>query len=294
MVGRNLIEHLHEKYEILSPSSKRLNLLELDNVKEYLDSENPNAIVHCAGLVGGIQANKKSPFSFFYNNLEMGKNLIDAAHKIKIPILINLGSSCMYPKDRNHELQEDDILTGSLEPTNEGYALAKISVAKMCEFLAKEKEVFYKTIIPCNLYGKWDKFDPDKSHMVPSVIRKLHLAKLKNEKAVIWGDGTARREFMYAKDLADFISLAIIKYDKLDSYTNVGLGYDYSINEYYTKAAEVIGFDKGFEYDLTKPTGMKKKLCSVKKQTELGWKPKYDLKLGLEETYNFFIEQHEL
>ena len=224
----------------------------------------------------------------------MGKNLIDAAHKIKIPILINLGSSCMYPKDRNHELQEDDILTGSLEPTNEGYALAKISVAKMCEFLAKEKEVFYKTIIPCNLYGKWDKFDPDKSHMVPSVIRKLHLAKLKNEKAVIWGDGTARREFMYAKDLADFISLAIIKYDKLDSYTNVGLGYDYSINEYYTKAAEVIGFDKGFEYDLTKPTGMKKKLCSVKKQTELGWKPKYDLKLGLEETYNFFIEQHEL
>ena len=294
MVGRNLIEHLHEKYEILSPSSKRLNLLELENVKEYLDSENPNAIVHCAGLVGGIQANKKSPFSFFYNNLEMGKNLIDAAHKIKIPILINLGSSCMYPKDRNHELQEDDILTGSLEPTNEGYALAKISVAKMCEFLAKEKEVFYKTIIPCNLYGKWDKFDPDKSHMVPSVIRKLHLAKLKNEKAVIWGDGTARREFMYAKVLADFISLAIIKYDKLDSYTNVGLGYDYSINEYYTKAAEVIGFDKGFEYDLTKPTGMKKKLCSVKKQTELGWKPKYDLKLGLEETYNFFIEQHEL
>lgn len=294
MVGRNLVEFLHKSsnYKLNYPTSEELNLLDKQNVLNFLQKDKFDAIIHCAGLVGGIQANIQRPFSFLNVNLQMGLNLMEAAVNCGVPKVINLGSSCMYPKDSEDILEETDVLTGKLEPTNEGYAIAKIAVAKLGEFAKKEFNLDYKTIIPCNLYGKYDKFDPKNSHMIPAVIRKLHKAKSLNQDAEIWGDGTARREFMYAEDLADFIKFALENYDRLEPFTNVGLGYDYSIQEYYESIADVVGFKGKFHFNLEKPSGMKKKLCSIKKQNSLGWNPKYSLMEGLSLTNDFFIKNH--
>lgn len=294
MVGRNLVEFLHKSsnYKLNYPTSEELNLLDKQNVLNFLQKGKFDAIIHCAGLVGGIQANIQRPFSFLNVNLQMGLNLMEAAVSCGVPKVINLGSSCMYPKDSEDILEETDVLTGKLEPTNEGYAIAKIAVAKLGEFAKKEFNLDYKTIIPCNLYGKYDKFDPKNSHMIPAVIRKLHKAKSLNQDAEIWGDGTARREFMYAEDLADFIKFALENYDRLEQFTNVGLGYDYSIQEYYESIADVVGFKGKFHFNLEKPSGMKKKLCSIKKQNSLGWNPKYSLMEGLSLTNDFFIKNY--
>jgi len=294
MVGKNLIYFLNNntKHQLLYPSSSELNLLDFNSVRNYIEKKKPDTIIHCAGRVGGIQVNIELPYSFLYQNLIMGSNIIEAAIFNKVPKLINLGSSCMYPKNLDRELEEKDILTGELEPTNEGYAIAKIAIAKLCEFAKKEFGLDYKTIIPCNLYGKWDKFDPDNSHMIPGVIRKLHLAKNNNDIAQIWGDGSARREFMYAEDLVDFINYSLINYDLLESYTNVGLGYDYSILDYYKEVASIVKYKGSFEFDLTRPSGMKRKLCSIKKQDKLKWKPKHTLKEGLTKTYKYYLENY--
>ena len=174
------------------------------------------------------------------------------------------------------------------------HKLAKISVGKLCQFIKKEKKLNYKTLIPCNLYGKWDNFDSEKSHMIPAAIKKIHNAKLNKSVPVIWGDGMSRREFMYVEDLCSFIKFSLSNYDDLDDYTNVGLGYDYSIKEYYEIISKVIGYDGKFSFDLDKPKGMNKKLCSIKKQTKMGWKPTVSIEDGIRLTYNFYKENHEI
>lgn len=294
MVGKNLINYLNKKNQsnLLYPSSSELDLMDFKSVLSFINKNKPDAIIHCAGLVGGIQANIERPYSYLNRNLIMGSNVVEASILNKVSKLINLGSSCMYPANISSKLYEGDILSGKLEPTNEGYAIAKIAIAKLCEFAKKEFGLDYKTIIPCNLYGKWDKFDPDNSHMIPAVIRKLHLAKNNNHIPLIWGDGTARREFMYAEDLADFIEFSLLNYDLLESYTNVGLGYDYSILDYYKEVASIVKYKGDFKFDLTKPSGMKRKLCSIKKQEKLAWKPKHTLKDGLIKTYNYYLENY--
>lgn len=296
MVGRNLTYFLEnqQKLEVHAPSSQVLNLLDFSKTQSYVADIKPDAVVHCAGLVGGIQANIKKPYSFLFHNTAIGMNLVHACISQKIPKVINLGSSCMYPKNRLGKLKEEDILSAPLEPTNEGYSIAKISVAKLCEYALKEHNLNYKTIIPCNLYGKYDKFDADKSHMIPAVISKLNRAKKEKKTAEIWGDGEARREFMYAEDLAEFIEFALNNYNRLDSVMNVGLGHDYSINEYYSAIAKVVGYKGGFNHDLTKPAGMQKKLCDIEKQEKLGWEPKHSLIEGLQKTYKYYLETYEI
>jgi GDP-L-fucose synthase len=296
MVGKNLLEYLKEKTscEVISPTSFEMNLLNYASVKENLIKYNPDVVIHCAGLVGGIQANIEKPFSFLSINMQMGLNLINVSIELKIKRLINLGSSCMYPKDLNEALREGAILTGTLEPTNEGYAIAKIAIAKLCEYAEKEYGLRYKTIIPCNLYGKYDNFSPENSHMVPAVIRKTHKALRRNSEVEIWGNGKARREFMYAGDLADFILFSLTHYDKFDSITNVGLGHDYTILEYYKTIADVIGYSGRFKFDLTKPVGMKRKLNSIKKQSVLGWQPKHTLKEGITKINEYYIQNYEI
>ncbi|PIK14707.1 GDP-L-fucose synthase [Halobacteriovorax sp. JY17] len=295
MVGRNLLENTKiQENEVLSPKSSELNLLDIDSVKSYLDKNKPDVIIHCAGRVGGIQANIKNPVSFLVENMDMGRNLVIAARDAKIKKLINLGSSCMYPREASNPLNEDLILKGELEPTNEGYALAKIVVARLCEYISKEDSSYqYKTIIPCNLFGSYDKFDPENSHMIPAVIRKIHEAKLNKESRVeIWGDGKARREFMLASELADFISFALENFEKVPNYLNVGLGYDYSINEYYEAIASIIGWNGEFFHNLDRPVGMKQKVVDIQRLTDLGWKSKVSLKLGVTKTYEFFMENY--
>lgn len=294
MVGRNILEHTNAQvHEFLTPSSSDLNLCDKKSVFDFVEKYRPELVIHCAGHVGGIQANMREPVKFLSANMEMGINILLAAEKFGTERVVNLSSSCMYPKDHHGFLEEELILTGPLEPTNEGYALAKISVMRLGQYINREKNKdIVKTLIPCNLYGRWDKFGEQNSHMVPAIIRKVDKAKLASEKSVeIWGSGNARREFMYAGDLADFIYFAIQNWEKVPALINVGLGHDHSVNDYYKEVASVLNYTGGFHHDLTKPEGMKQKLVSVKKSEELGWKAKTSLRDGIKKAYEFYIEQ---
>jgi GDP-L-fucose synthase len=291
MVGKNILEYSKkEEYTFLAPSSKELNLLEYNSVDTFIKENNPEFIIHAAGKVGGIQANIAAPVNFLVDNMDMGRNIIMAAKNNSIKNLLNLSSSCMYPRNAENPLSEDLILKGELEPTNEGYAIAKAMTTRLCEYIMKEDlDKNYKTVIPCNLYGKYDKFDPKNSHMIPAVIRKIHEAKeLGSAEIDVWGDGLARREFMYAADLANFIFYAIPNFKEMPQNINVGLGKDYSINEYYKSIANIIGFKGSFVHDLTKPIGMKQKLIDDTRLKTFGWSSKTSLQEGLMKTFEFY------
>lgn len=291
MVGRNILEQPEaDKYNFLTPRSSELNLLDYESVFNYLEKNKPDFVIHAAGKVGGIQANIAEPVSFLVDNIEMGKNIIMAAYRNNINNLMNLASSCMYPKEAQNPLKEEVILQGELEPTNEGYALAKIMATRLCEYIVREdKYKNYKTVIPCNLYGYYDKFSPKNSHMVPAVIRKIDQAKQQNKSEVeVWGDGKARREFMFVGDLASFVFNAIENFEKLPQNINVGLGHDYTIKQYYDAISKVIGYKGTFKYDSTKPVGMKQKLMDSSRLTAYGWENKTSLEEGLKKTYEYY------
>ena len=292
MVGQNLLAHQAATgHHILCPSSKQLNLKDFNAVHNYLAAEKPDFIIHAAGKVGGIQANMADPISFLDDNLIIGRNLVLAARDAGIKNFLNLGSTCMYPRNAKNPLVEDSILAGELEPTNEGYALAKIMVDRLCQYISRQHQVLnYKTIIPCNLYGPFDKFSPENSHLVPAIIHKIHIAKMQGQQTVdIWGDGTVRREFMYAGDLADAIWKAVSDFDAAPNIFNCGLGHDYSVNEYYQAAARMIGWNGEFIHLLDKPVGMKQKLADVSRQKYWGWTPSTSLEDGLAKTYEFYL-----
>jgi len=291
MVGRNILDNIKASdYEFLTPTRKELNLLNIDSINEFLKSLKPDMVIHCAGIVGGIEANIQYPVKFLQENLYIGLNIINASNSNNINSFMNLASSCMYPKDIKNPLMEDSILSGYLEPTNEGYALSKIVSTKLCEYISRENPVKkYKTVIPCNLYGKYDNFDDKSSHMIPAVIKKLHLAHMnKSNNVNIWGDGESRREFMCASSFSDFIFHAIENFNNMPQNLNVGLGIDYSINEYYEVIAKTIGYEGKFKNDLTKPSGMKQKLVDISKLQSFGWDNKISLQDGIIETYKYF------
>lgn len=291
MVGKNILEHKKaSSYEILAPSSSELNLRDFDVVSKYLRQNKPDIVIHAAGLVGGIQTNMARPVDFLVFNLDMGRNIIMAAKENGVKYFLNMASSCMYPRDAQNPLQEELILKGELEPTNEGYAIAKVVATRLCEYIVKENaELQYKTVIPCNLYGKYDKFSPEHSHMVPAVIKKIYEAKQNKASEIdIWGDGLARREFMYAGDLADFVFYALDHFEKMPQNINVGLGFDYTINEYYETIAEAIGFTGKFVHDLSKPIGMKQKLIDDTKLKKFGWQHQTSIQEGIKKTLEYF------
>lgn len=294
MVGQNILEHTSaSEYEVLTPSSQELDLLDRVKVHAYIDKHKPDMIIHAAGIVGGIQANIAKPVKFLVDNMQMGLNILTVAKELGITKFMNLSSSCMYPRNAQNPLSEDLILKGELEPTNEGYALAKVASTRLCEYINREDSSYlYKTVIPCNIYGMHDKFDPNHSHMIPAVIKKISDAKEQGKKSIdIWGDGLARREFMYASDLADFIFYAIQNFEKMPQNINVGLGCDYTINEYYQEIAQVVGYEGGFKHDLSKPVGMKQKLIDHSKLKAFGWSYKTELPVGIQKTYEFYLRQ---
>jgi len=220
----------------------------------------------------------------------MGRNIILAVKENGVKQFMIMASSCMYPRSAQNTLQKELILKGELEPTNEGYATAKVVTTRLCEYNVKENpDMQYKTVIPCNLYGRFDKFSPEHSHMVPAVIKKIYEAKKNNASSIdIWGDGLARREFMYTADLADFVFYAIEKIDQMPQNINVGLGFDYTINEYYKIIAKVIGFKGEFVHDLSKPIGMKQKLIDDTKLKKFGWQHQTSLEEGIKNTVEYF------
>ena len=291
MVGRNIRESgLADNWTIVAPGRSELDLTDAKAAAGFIKNLAPDLVVHSAGKVGGIAANMASPVQFLDDNLVVGRNVIMGALRADVPKLINLASTCVYPREALNPLSEDQILEGRLEPTNEGYALAKIAALRLCEYIRRERpELQYKTLIPCNLFGKHDKFDPHNSHLIPAIIHKVHMAKRKAEPTVeIWGTGEARREFMYAEDLADFILSVAPKIDSLPDLMNAGVGVDHSINDYYKTVAKVIGWRGEFTHDLSRPVGLNQKLCSTARQTDWGWQPPTSLEQGIQKTYDFY------
>lgn len=297
MVGRNILEHpLAVQWDFIAPGSHELDLTDFAATRRFMLDVKPNAVIHSAGRVGGIQANMAHPVDFLVTNVDLGRNVILAARQAGVGKLINLASSCMYPRNAINPLHEDLILKGELEPTNEGYAIAKVFATRLCQYIRREDAgLQYKTLIPCNLYGRHDKFAPEHSHLVPAIIHKFHVAKMTGASTVeIWGDGTARREFMYAGDVADATLRALADIEALPETMNVGLGHDYSIKEYYSAAASVIGWQGEFVHDLTKPVGMKQKLVSTTRQSAWGWTPKTSLEEGIRLAYRYYLEEYAL
>jgi GDP-L-fucose synthase len=278
MVGRNLQEQRwRSDDQLLAPTRHELELTDERAARRYLEREQPDIIVNAAGKVGGILANVEDPSGFLLQNVRMGMTLVAAAHEVGVPRLLNLASSCVYPKDRDEPLTEGMILAGPLEPTN--------------EYLSKQHGRAYKTILPCNLYGRWDRFDAPSSHLVAAAIAKLHAAKVRGERSVeVWGDGTVRREFLYAGDLAAFIVDAVRRFDSLPSLLNVGVGLDHSVLDYYQAAAAVIGYEGTFALAPDKPVGMRRKLLDCSAVQQWGWRASTPLTVGLAETYRFFLE----
>ena len=293
MVGRNIVEHARAaEWEVLAPGRAELDLMDRAAVDAYMATHQPDLIIHAAGKVGGIRANMAEPVEFLDQNVMIGRNVIMAARATGVKRLINLGSTCIYPRNAPNPLGEDLLLTGELEPTNEGYALAKIMALRLCQYIRSEDPSFlYKTLIPCNLFGKHDKFDPKNSHLVPAIIHKVHQAQQSGDATVeIWGDGTARREFMYAEDLVDAIFRAADSLEELPDLINIGVGDDKSINDFYQVVAEVIGWKGDFTHDLSKPAGMARKLSDTRRQQAWGWAPQTSLEEGIAKTYQHYLE----
>jgi GDP-L-fucose synthase len=293
MVGQNIQEHpLAAGWTIVAPRSSELDLTDAQAVTAFYAVTKPDMVIHAAGRVGGIQANMAHPVAFLDQNTTMGRNVIMGALNAGVQHFVNLASTCMYPRAAKNPLREEVILTGELEPTNEGYALAKIMATRLCQYIRKEDAAAqYKTLIPCNLFGLHDKFDPKHSHLVPAIIHKMHEAKRLGQATVeIWGDGTARREFMFAGDLADAVLRAADDIDRLPDLMNVGLGHDHTINEYYETVADVVGWQGEFTHDLSKPVGMKQKLCDTTRQSAWGWQAPTSLRDGIAQTYRSYLE----
>ena len=293
LVGRNIQEHPNAKHWVLiAPTRDELDLTNAFKVSEWVKNNKPDIIVHAAGLVGGIKTNIRHPVRFLEENVTIGRNVIMAAADCQVKKLINLGSSCMYPASIKGRFKENDLMKGLLEPTNEGYALAKLFSTKLCEYIQKENpSMQYKTLIPCNIYGRYDKFDPNVSHLIAAIIQKIHTAKSNDSDTVdIWGDGKARREFLYAGDLADAILLAAMNICSVPNLMNIGFGIDYSINHYYETVAEVIGWNGHFKHDLSMPVGMQRKLTSTSLQKKWGWSAPTSLVNGVRQTYKYFLE----
>ena len=294
MVGRNILEHSSaKKFEILAPSRTELDLLDRAKVNAYLNYFAPDIVIHAAGRVGGIQANLGAPVGFLVDNTRMALNLIESAHVSGVTRLINLASSCMYPRLAENPLKEEMLLTGELEPTNEGYALAKLVATRHCGYITDfDAGAHYKTLIPCNLYGRHDDFDEFSGHMIPAVMSRM-VAAVRQRKEVIeaWGDGSARREFMLASDFANFIFFALSNFDQLPTVMNVGVGEDHSVADYYQAIASVVGFRGSIEFDTSKPVGMQRKLLDVSWQKRLGWAPSRSLNDGLGEAFNYLNQR---
>ncbi len=291
MVGRNLSEaRAAATRDLLTPSRHDLDLLDGSAVADYVARYRPAVIIHAAGRVGGIQANMANPTAFLADNLRMGLNVLEAGAGMPDCRVINLSSSCVYPPSAPNPLREDAVLTAAPEPTNEGYALAKIAVMRFAAYCNRELgEVRLKTLIPCNLFGRYDSFDPVRSHLVPAIVAKLETGRAEQAAAVeIWGDGSARREFALASDVAGWIWQAVDAFDALPEAMNLGIGEDHSVLDYYRATADVIGWTGTFTFDRSRPVGMARKLVDNTRQQALGFAPPTALAAGLDETIRYY------
>ena len=269
-----------------------LNLLDRDAVEAFYEKERPTHVFLAAAKVGGIRANDQFPAEFLHQNLVIQSNVIDGAYRHEVEKLCFLGSSCIYPKFAEQPISEDSLLTGPLEATNEWYAIAKIAGLKMCQAYRKQYGFRAFSLMPTNLYGPGDNFDPETSHVLPALIRKFHLAKEAGaERVELWGTGTAMREFLHVDDLAD-ASVALMDRFEEAGPINVGTGEDVTISALAALIASVIGFEGEVSFDHVNPDGTPRKLLDVSRIHAFGWRHRTELEQGIRSTYSWFLE-HE-
>ena len=292
LVGSALLRHLQKNGygNILVRTRQELDLRQSDAVRNFFSQARPEAVVVAAAKVGGIKANSDYPVEFLLENLQIQNNLIAASFEFGVKKLLFLGSSCVYPKLAAQPIREESLLAGPLEPTNEPYAIAKIAGIKLCQAYAQQYGMNFICAMPTNIYGPGDNFDLEKSHVLAALIRKVHEAKLRNQREVtIWGTGTPQREFLHADDLADALRFLLENYDSSE-IINVGCGEDLTIRELVEIVARVIGFEIDLVFDTTKPDGTPRKLLDTTRLQALGWKPQISLNDGIQQTYQWFLE----
>jgi GDP-L-fucose synthase len=303
MVGSSLVFFLKNKdVEIITRDRAELDLLNQEKVQNFFKNEKIDQVYLAAAKVGGIHANNTYPADFIYQNLMIQNNIIHNAFLSGVKKLLFLGSSCIYPKNADQPIKEEELLSGKLEPTNEPYAVSKIAGIKMCESYnrqyGKSQSIDYRCVMPTNLYGPRDNYHPENSHVIPGLIYRFHEAKINNLKNVkIWGTGIAKREFLYVDDMAE-ASIHVMNIDKktydentvpMCQHINIGSGYDLTIKELAKNIKEVVGFKGEINFDSTKLIGSSKKLLDSKRIDYLGFKPKVNLKEGLIRTYKDYI-----
>jgi GDP-L-fucose synthase len=303
MVGSAIYRKLRARgvpdKHILTRTHAELDLTNQAAVHTFMGAQEPDVVILAAAKVGGIHANNTHPAEFIYENLMMEANVIHAAHLADVQSLLFLGSSCIYPKEAPQPMAEDALLTGTLEPTNEPYAIAKIAGIKLCESYNRQYGRDYRSVMPTNLYGPGDNFHPENSHVLPALIRRFHEAALEGrDEVVIWGSGTPRREFLHVDDMAE-ASLFVLDFDHdtyaantdpMLSHINVGTGEDISIRELAELIAEITGFEGRLTCDTSKPDGTMRKLMDVSRLRSMGWQAKIALRQGIETTYGWYLE----
>lgn len=298
MVGRAVIRALENRgYDrLIARTSAELNLIDQAAVERFFSTETPRVVILAAAKVGGILANDTYRADFIYNNLMIEANVIHAAHTYGVEKLVFLGSSCIYPRLAAQPIAEEALLTGPLEPTNEPYAIAKIAGVKLCESYHKQYGSNFYSLMPTNLYGPHDNFDPATSHVIPALIRKFHEAAAANlPEVTIWGTGLPRREFMFVDDLADAVLFFMENmdagtiYDQGISHVNIGCGNDIEIRELAELIAEIAGFTGKIVFDTSKPDGTPRKLLDVSRLMQLGRRGGRPLEQGLRETYDWYV-----
>ncbi len=296
LVGSALVRRLEaEGYRnLLLRTRQELDLRDPEATMRFFAEERPEYVFLAAAKVGGIHANNSQPADFLLDNLAIQNSLVQASYRTGVRKLLFLGSSCIYPKRCPQPIREEYLLTGSLEATNEAYAIAKIAGLKLCESFNRQYGTNYLAVMPTNLYGPGDNYDLETSHVLPALIRKMHEAKLRGAKTVtLWGTGTPCREFLYSDDLADACVFLMQRYDaaQLGGPINVGVGADVTIKDLARAIARVVGFEGTLDFDPSMPDGTPRKLLDVTRLTALGWRPRVDLETGLELAYQSFLAE---
>ena len=305
MVGSSLLNYFKKRKfgKLLYATRSKLNLENYNKVNNFIKKNKPEVIINCAGKVGGILANNTYPTEFLNENILIQTNLITSAFKNKVPNFINLGSSCIYPQHSKQPIKENYLLSGSLEKTNEAYAIAKIVGLKLCEYYNTQFKTSYLTLMPCNLYGPNDNFDLKTSHFLPALIRKIVKAKkFNNDFIEIWGTGNPKREVMHVDDLASAIYFIInkkveknkklMKYLRKNSLINVGSGNEYSIKQFATKIAKVVNCKSKFKFNKSLPDGTMRKILDSTFINKIGWKSKISLTQGLNYTIDWYNKEY--
>lgn len=289
MVGSALLRRLENiDCEVLTATRQELDLLSQSDVNNWTAAKKPDAVIIAAAKVGGIFANSEYPADFLYQNMMIASNIIQASHLAGVSKLLFLGSSCIYPKFADQPIAEASLLTGALEPTNEAYAIAKIAGIKLCEAYRRQYGCNFISAMPTNLYGPGDNYHPENSHVIPALIRKIHVAKSAGDNSIeVWGTGQVRREFMHADDCADAL-LHILQHYSEDEHVNVGVGEDITIQGVTQRLMDIAGYDGKIINNTSMPDGTPRKLLSNQKLKALGWTPSISLEQGLRQAYEWY------